>query len=82
MIILTKEKLYEQVVNAIGEVLQIPPIEYCFMQCGEHYQLLGFNCGNALIIYTRAHRKHSVTIVDEWSHRTFTDAKELVNFLE
>lgn len=81
MVILTKEKMYEVVVSVLGEVLDIPPIEYCFMERGEHYQLLGFNCGDALVIYNRAHKKSSVTIVDEWGHRIFTNPGEVVNFL-
>lgn len=81
MKILSKDELYDLVHRLLGEALHIPPIEYCFMQRGEQWQSLGFNCGDVLIIYTRSYKKSSVTIVDEWSHRTFTNVEEIVNFV-
>lgn len=66
---MSKKELYDIVVEEIGEILVIPPIEYCFM-IKDEVNLLGFNCGNTLIVYSVGKTKHSVSLIDELNFRS------------
>lgn len=80
---LTKEQFYNKVSEMLGEVLHIPPIEYCLVMSGERYQKMLFVCGSVVVMVIRHCKGYTVHMVDEWEHfncYSMVEFKELISF--
>lgn len=78
---LTKGEFYDKVHNLLGNVLHIPPIEYCLLQNGGFYQKFFFVNGNCMICVIR-HKGYKVHIFDEWDKPLFLTIQEFIESLE
>lgn len=78
---LTKEQFYDKVSEMLGDVLHIPPIEYCLMKNGERYQKFLFVNGNCVIEVLRHCKGFTVHVIDEWEHWDCFNVKEFKELL-
>lgn len=73
-----KLKFYDFVIRTIGEILDIPPMEYCFYQYNTYFESLYFTNGNTQIRFTRSsvNGKVGIMLDDEIKRPMFYNLRE------